>query len=154
MSVDTTTRKTRESETRKTTWSPPNALEVPNAPEGYKYRWLRYELVGEDHSRNVYERTRQGYELVHPDELNGFQVDVMGEGKHEGIVRSGDLILAKVPVDIHEARTKYCDDTTDRLQQAVDMELGKNSNSNMPISSESSSSITRGNPNASNKFDD
>ena len=81
-------------------------------------------------------------------------VKAMGEGKHEGIVRSGDLILAKVPVDIHEARTKYYDDTTDRLQQAVDMELGKNSNSNMPISSESSSSITRGNPNASNKFDD
>ncbi len=150
---DKTTRKSRASETRKTTWTPPNALDAPEAPDGYKYRWLRYELVGEDHSRNVYERTRQGYELVRPEELDGFEVDVMKEGKHEGVVRSGDLILAKVPNEIHEARTEFYENQTDRLQQAVDMELGRSDNPNMPISSDSSSTVTRGNPNAA-KFED
>jgi len=149
------TRKTREETgTRKTTWTPPAMLDVPEAPEGYKYRWIRYELLGEDHSRNVFERTRQGYELVRPDELNGFETDVMSEGKHEGVVRSGDLVLAKVPLEIANARTEYYDNQAKRLQQSVDMELGKEQNPLMPISSESTSSVTRGNPNAQVKFED
>jgi hypothetical protein len=130
-------------------------LDVPEAPEGYKYRWLRHELVGEDHSRNVFERTRQGYELVHPDELDGFETDVMQDGKHAGVVRSGDLILAKVPIEIYEARTEFYDNQADRLQQAVDMELDRSNNPDMPIDRKGSkSSVTRGNPNAANEFED
>ena len=150
-----TTRKTREETgTRKTTWTPPAMLDVPEAPEGYTYRWLRYELLGENHSRNIYERTRQGYRLVRPEELDGFMTDVMEEGKHEGIVRSGDLMLAIVADEIVAARTEFYDNQAKRLQQSVDMELGRDQNALMPISSESSSTVTRGNPNAHVKFED
>ena len=52
-----TTRNTRASGTRKKTWAPPSRLETPKAPDGVHYRWVRNELLGEDHAGNVHEET-------------------------------------------------------------------------------------------------
>ncbi|MHA2429161.1 MAG: hypothetical protein ACXADB_14160, partial [Candidatus Hermodarchaeia archaeon] len=70
-----TTRKTRDSSTRRKSWTPPNRLETPAPPEGYKYRWVRHEVVGKDDNANVYERNRQGYSVVMADELGDFKMD-------------------------------------------------------------------------------
>ena len=64
-----TTRKTRESGTRKKTWSIAGKLDTPQAPDGTQYRWVRHELLGDDQNANVHGRSRQGYEIVKPEEL-------------------------------------------------------------------------------------
>ena len=53
-----TKRQPREAETRAKTqrrkpWAPPSKLEAPEAPEGYKHRWIRTSLRGEDDKTNV-----------------------------------------------------------------------------------------------------
>lgn len=126
------TRKTRESEARDVTWAPPTALETPTPPEGFSYRWVRHELLGEDQAGNVYSRTRQHYEPVTADELAGFDVEYLEEGKHEGVVRSGDLILMKVPDQVKEQRNAYYAKQNQRMLQSVDQEMDAKGHPDMP----------------------
>ena len=44
---------TRVKEQKKTTWTPPSNLDAPPAPAGFRHRWLRAELLGQDDSRNI-----------------------------------------------------------------------------------------------------
>lgn len=140
-----TTRDTREQDSRKKSWRPPQRLGVPTPPAGYRYRWVRHELRGEDHAANVYGRTRQGYEPVRPEELgDNFDAETISEGKHQGVVRSGDLILMKVPEDVVEARTEYFDGQASKMDEAVNSDLKRHSSPKMPISNESESSVSIG----------
>jgi hypothetical protein len=120
-------------------------LETPKAPEGVHYRWVRHELLGDDHAGNVHERTRQGYEPVRPEELGGdWQADVLDTGKHAGIVRSGDLILMKVDQDIVDQRNEYFANKTKAQEGAVNSELQKNNSAVAPISQDEQSSVSVG----------
>jgi hypothetical protein len=120
-------------------------LETPKAPEGVHYRWVRHELLGDDHAGNVHERTRQGYEPVRPEELGGdWQADVLDTGKHAGIVRSGDLILMKVDQEIVDQRNEYFANKTKAQEGAVNSELQKNNSAVAPISQDEQSSVSVG----------
>jgi len=120
-------------------------LETPKAPEGVHYRWVRHELLGDDHAGNVHERTRQGYEPVRPEELGGdWQADVLDTGKHAGIVRSGDLILMKVDQEIADQRNEYFANKTKAAEGAVNSELQKNNSAVAPISQDEQSSVSVG----------
>lgn len=127
-----TTRETRDSNTRektarKVTWTPPNRLGVGEPPEGYQYRWVRYETVGRSDNPNVHERIQQGYEIVQAADLAGGGPDVLDEGRHAGAVRSGDLVLTKVPLEIVEQRNQYYQDQTDQQHAAVSQDRNKSS---------------------------
>lgn len=140
-------RATREAVTRPKTWTPPNKLDTPEPPEGFEYRWVRHELIGEDQASNVYSRNRQGYEQVRIDdpEFQGFQADSMpSESKRSGVVRSGDLILMKVPKEIVNQRNSYFRDQARAMQAAVDGERDRNQSDKMPILDESRSKVSRG----------
>ncbi len=50
-------------------WTPPQVLETPEAPEGMQYRWVRTHIRGEADKTNVHMRFREGYEPVHPSEV-------------------------------------------------------------------------------------
>jgi len=144
-----TTRKSRsQTGTRKQVqWRPPNALEVPEPPAGYKYRWIRHELRGEDQASNIYKWERQGYTPVRPSELgDDYPHDTFEGGKHEGVVRSGDVILAKVPLEIVEQRNAYYRKKTEDLQKSVDIQLGRDvAGTGLALTRDgSSSSVTRG----------
>lgn len=151
-----TTRTTRAAsgQRKPVAWRPPAKLDTPEPPEGFKYRWVRHELKGEDQSSNVYTRARQGYKTVRPEELGDYPIDKMEGGKHDGVVRSGDLILMIVPEEVQESRNQYFDDQADRLQRAVDMELDREDNDAMPIERKVRSTVTRGNPNVDVDFED
>ena len=44
---------TRAKVTRRKPWTPPSKLEAPEAPEGYRHRWIRTSIRGEDDKINV-----------------------------------------------------------------------------------------------------
>ena len=144
MPTGKTTRKSRsQTGTRKKVqWRPPNLLDAPEPPAGYKYRWLRHELRGEDHASNIYKWERQGYIPVKPSELGEeYPHDTFEGGKHDGVVRSGDVILAKCPLEIVEQRAAYFRKKTDDLQKSVDVQLGKDvAGTGLPVTREGSSS--------------
>lgn len=142
-----TTRETRASGTRKKVWTPPAKLSTPEAPEGYQYRWVRHSMAGlEDNSGNVQERLAQGYELVRSEEIADSDiVQTMEDGKHAGTVRSGDLLLMKVPLEIVEQRNSHYQGKARVMQAAADRELDSNDSDLAPITKTRKTKVIRGN---------
>jgi hypothetical protein len=141
-------RTSRADEQRVKNWEPPQKLETPPPPDGWKYRWVRRELVGTDEDQNVYGRMRQGYEVVRAEEIRDIfpYIDTVKEGKHTGVVRNGDLILMKVPLHIVEQRNAYYEELTRKQEAAVNQELLAKDNDVMPVSREHKSRVIRGQP--------
>tara|TARA_Y100001937_G_scaffold105713_1_gene146814 strand:- start:1274 stop:1738 length:465 start_codon:yes stop_codon:yes gene_type:complete len=138
-------RTTRASTTRKKTWAPPGKLDVgQDTPEGMHYRWVRHELLNNPDDANVNSRIRQGYEPVKPEELGVTAPDVLDKGKYEGTVRSGDLILMKVPQEIVDQRDAYYQDQSKRMAAAYNQDLKNASTDQMPVSDESKTTYSSG----------
>ena len=53
---------TRSKSERPKVWVPPSSLDAPPAPDGFRYRWIRAEVVGFVDTKNVTGRLREGYD--------------------------------------------------------------------------------------------
>ena len=87
----------RDSKKSRQPWRPPQILETPEPPPGMKYRWLRTHIRGEADKTNVHMRMREGYEVVPPAEVEGYDLPTIDEGTHAGTVGVGGLMLGKIP---------------------------------------------------------
>ena len=135
---------TREKEMRNADWRPPSALDAPEAPVGYKHRWIRESVMEYDDRNNIHKRRREGYELVRAEEYPDFDAPVIDEGKNAGVIGQGGLLLARIPEEIVEERNKYFMDKTNTQMEAVDRDLMKESNPAMPISKDRKSQVAFG----------
>ena len=139
--------KTRDVEARKTVWSPPRQLDTPVPPEGFKYRWLRAEIQGQQDDKNITSRLREGYELVREDELSAedkLKYPTFAEGKYKGVISVGGLLLSKVPLEIVEQRNAHFQRMSQEQQEAIDNEVLKDEHPSMPITKNRSSKVTFG----------
>ena len=137
---------TRSTTARQKPWAPPSKLDAPEAPEGYKHRWIRAEVRGYDDRQNLSARLREGYELVRKDEYPDFEAPVMDSGRYEGVFGVGGLLLARIPLETVEERNAYYKQRSSDQMEAVDTDmLRENSHSTMRINSpERQSRITFG----------
>tara|TARA_Y100000004_G_scaffold9968_1_gene10829 strand:+ start:646 stop:1131 length:486 start_codon:yes stop_codon:yes gene_type:complete len=139
---------TRAKKEARKPWSPPSTLDTPPAPEGYTYRWIRAEIVGQEDRKNVSSRIREGFDLVRSEELDDSHQDLFDtiqQGKHSGVVARGGLLLAKIPNETREERNSYYAARAQTQQDAVDNDLMKESDPNSPIlNPERSSKVTFG----------
>lgn len=124
---------TRAKDTARKPWRPPSMLDTPPAPEGYTYRWIRAELVGEEDRKNVMSRMREGFELVRSEEIKDFDLPSMDDGRHAGVVAVGGLLLAKIPNETRDERNAYFNDRAKLQQDAVDNDLMKESDPSSPM---------------------
>ena len=124
---------TRAKDTARKPWRPPSMLDTPPAPEGYTYRWIRAELVGEEDRKNVMSRLREGFELVRSEEIQDFDLPTMDDGRHAGVVAVGGLLLAKIPNETREERNAYFNERAQLQQDAVDNDLMKESDPSSPM---------------------
>ena len=126
-------------------WRPPSMLETPPAPEGYTYRWIRAEIVGQEDKKNVMSRLREGFELVHTEEIGDFELPSIDDGKHAGVVSVGGLLLAKIPNETRDERNAYFSDRAQQQQEAIDNDLMKESDPSSPmLKPQRTSSVTFG----------
>ena len=149
---ETTKRTPRASETRSTTerrkpWRPASALEAPQPPEGYKFRWVRTEVRGEEDRKNDSGRIREGYEPVRAEDYPDFDAPTIEDGRHAGVIGVGGLMLTKVPEEIVDSRNEYFQSQTTDQMTAVDNDLMKEQHPSMPISKDRQSRVTFGGPN-------
>jgi hypothetical protein len=146
MTENRTTRATatRETTTRRKPWAPPSRLEAPDAPEGYKHRWIRTSLRGEPDNTNVFNRIREGYEPVRADEHPEFLAPTIEDGKHAGVIGNGGLMLTRVPIETAHDRTEYYGNRTREQMTAVDQDLMKDQHPSMPIHNSRSSKVSFG----------
>ena len=136
---------TRAKKDARKPWSPPTILDTPPAPDGYTYRWIRAEVVGQEDRKNVTSRLREGFDLVRAEELDGFEIPSLDDGKHAGVVSVGGLLLAKIPNETREERNSYFEQRAQTQQDAVDNDLMRESDPSSPIlKPERKSSVTFG----------
>jgi len=100
---------TRAKDTARKPWRPPSMLETPPAPEGFSYRWIRAE------------------------ELDGFEIPTLDDGRHAGVVSVGGLLLAKIPDETRQERNAYFQGRAQTQQDAVDNDLMQESDPASPI---------------------
>ena len=136
---------TRSKSERPKVWVPPSSLDAPPAPDGFRYRWIRAEVVGFQDTKNVTSRLREGYELVRAEEVeNSSDYPVLEEGKYKGGIGVGGLLLAKVPIEIAKQRQEYMLDRHVDRNEAVENDLMKEQDKRMPINVDRQSRVTFG----------
>ena len=154
---DKTTKKTsrtdnsREKTKRNQPWRPPSSLEAPEAPPGFKHRWIRAETLGTDDKKNMAARLREGFELVRADEYPDFAAPTIDNGTHAGVIGVGGLLLARIPDEIVESRSEYFANQTRTQEESVDNNLFKEQHRSMPITSDRQSRVTFGGGRGSDK---
>ena len=116
---------TREKQATRKPWAPPSALDAPNPPEGYIHRWVRLEIRGQDDRKNVMAKMREGWEPVRADEYPDFESPTIDEGKFEGVIGVGGLILCRIPIETVQERAEYFANKTQSQMDAVDNDMMK-----------------------------
>ena len=114
-------------------WSPPSYLDTPNAPNGFRHRWVRVEILGFVDTKNIQGRLRSGYELVRADEYPNEDFPAITDGKYAGVIGHGGLVLTRVPEEIARQRTEYYMNQAQDQMTAIDNDLLKEQHKSMPI---------------------
>jgi len=135
---------TKAKTAKKVVWTPPSSLDAPNAPAGYRHRWIRHEVMGFDDTKNMAAMIRSGYELVRADEYPDQDYPVMKEGKYAGMIGVGGLVLARIPEEIAKARQNYFDKQNEAKEEAIKHDILKEQHPSMPISQERQTRVTFG----------
>ena len=135
---------TRSKTESKKVWTPPNSLDAPPAPKGFRHQWIRAETMGYQDTKNVAASLREGYELVRADEYPDQDYPQMSEGKYAGIIGVGGLLLARIPEEIALQIDEYYKQRTRDKEEAINNDLMKERQAGMKFNSESSSSVTFG----------
>jgi len=135
---------TREKTERRKPWAPPNRLEAPDPPEGYVHRWIRLSMRGEEDKMNVNTKLREGWEPVRKDEYPDYEAPTIDEGRYEGVIGQGGLMLCRIPVETAQERSAYYGNRTREQMVAVDQDLMKDQHPSMPISNNRQSRVSFG----------
>ena len=135
---------TRAKTLRKKVWTPPSYLDTPNAPTGFRHRWVRIEIMGFLDTKNVQGRLRSGYELVRADEYPEDDYPAITDGKYAGVIGHGGLVLTRVPDEIAKQRSDYFAKLGQEQMDAVDERLRAEEHKSMPINIDRQSRTTFG----------
>ena len=135
---------TRSKTERPKVYKPPSSLDAPPAPDGFRHRWIRAESVGFQDSKNIFGRLREGYELVRADEYKDSDYPVVTEGKYAGVIGVGGLLLARIPIELAEARMAYQRTQTEGQDESIENDLLKDQDKRMPIKIDRNSKHTFG----------
>ena len=135
---------TRSKNDRPKVWTPPSSLDAPPAPDGFRHRWIRFESLGFDDTKNIAGRLRSGYELVRADEYPDHDYPTVKDGKHAGVIGVGGLVLARVPEEIAKSREEYFAKRTQEREDAIANDPLKEQHPSMPINSERQTRVTFG----------
>ena len=136
--------KTVAPQERPKVWTPPSYLDTPNAPNGYRHRWVRTEILGFVDTKNIQGRLRSGYELVRSDEYPEEDFPTIADGKYAGVIGHGGLVLTRVPEEIAKQREAYYAKEAGDQIDAIDNDLMKEQHRGMPIDIDRQSRTTFG----------
>lgn len=134
----------RELDTRDTAaraeYVPPSALPNPTPEDGYEFRWVATQVLGQPDPSNASKRFREGWEPVraadHPELAIAASVG--------GNIEMGGLILCKAPKEMVEARERYYAKQASDQIKSVNEHYMRNNNPKMPLFTENKSDVSTG----------
>jgi len=135
---------TRTKTERPKEYKPPSSLDAPQAPDGFRHRWIRVESMGFNDTKNIHGRLRSGYELVRADEYDTEEYPVVLDGKYAGVIGVGGLLLARIPEELAQQRMDYQRRQTEGQDEAIENDLLRDQDKRMPISVDRNSKHTFG----------
>jgi len=135
---------TRAKQEKPKVWSPPSALDAPPAPDGYRHRWLRTELMGTEDTKNMSGKLRSGWELVRGDEYPEDLYPTVDSGKYQGVIGVGGLVLARISEELAQSREDYFRKMTQDRDEALDNDVLKDQHPGVPINQDRQSRVTFG----------
>ena len=135
---------TRAKAESKKVWSPPNSLDAPPAPTGYRHQWIRSEILGQNDAKNIASSLREGWELVRADEYPESNYPSIHEGRYAGVIGVGGLLLARIPEEIALQIDAYYKKQNDDKEEAVNTNLMKEQHPSMKFQKESNTRVTFG----------
>ena len=125
-------------------WTPPNSLDAPPAPTGFRHQWIRAEILGQSDAKNIASSLREGWELVRADQYPDTQYPEMTEGKYAGVIGVGGLLLARIPEEIALQIEEYYRKQTQDKEEAINNNLMKEQHPSMRFSKENDTRVTFG----------
>jgi hypothetical protein len=125
-------------------YKPPSSLDAPQAPDGFRHRWIRAESMGFNDTKSIHGRLRSGYELVRADEYDADTYPAVLDGKYAGVIGVGGLLLARIPEELAQSRVDYQQKQTEGQNEALENDLLKDQDKRMPISVDRNSKHTFG----------
>ena len=135
---------TRSKTERPKEYKPPSSLDAPQAPDGFRHRWIRAESMGFNDTKSIHGRLRSGYELVRADEYDSESYPVVMDGKYAGVIGVGGLLLARIPEELAQQRMDYQRRQTEGQDEAIENDLLRDQDKRMPISVDRNSKHTFG----------
>jgi hypothetical protein len=121
----------RENTTRAKLWQPASTLPDPNPQEGWSFRWIRTDYLGQSDPGNVDRQMREGWIAClaseHPEIHLGW-----GTAPGETNIRVGGLMLCKRPMETTVShRQALQQKTAQQITSAPGQHLENASNTNM-----------------------
>ena len=135
---------TRAKAEAKKVWTPPNSLDAPPAPTGYRHQWIRESILGQLDTKNVASSLREGFEFVRADEYPETNYPTMDTGRYAGVIGVGGLLLARIPEEIALQIDAYYKKQNEAKEEAVDNDLLKEQHPSMKFQKESNTRVTFG----------
>jgi hypothetical protein len=101
-------------------------------------------MRGEEDKMNVNAKLREGWEPVRKDEYPNYEAPTIDDGRWEGVIGQGGLMLCRIPEETAHERNEYYGGRTREQMTAVDQDLMKEQHPSMPINSSRQSRVTFG----------
>jgi len=127
---------TRSESERPKVWVNSSHLDAPKCPDGFRQRWIRYETMGQDDTKNITSKLRQGWELVRADAYPDLNYPAIEQGRYKGHIGVGGLVLARIPEELARQRDAHFSKLTKDKQEAVENEPLKDQHPSMPMSNQ------------------
>ena len=127
---------TRSDSERPKVWVNSSHLDAPKCPNGFRQRWIRYETMGQDDTKNITSKLRQGWELVRADAYPDLNYPAIESGRYKGYIGVGGLVLARIPEELARQRDAHFNKLTKDKQEAVENEPLKDQHPSMPMSNQ------------------
>jgi len=131
-------------EFRKYQWKPADALPMPVAPPGLRYRYIRKSIGAYQDVQNFGRAMREGWVPVPLADHPEMEASVDPTAKNSGNIEIGALVLCKIPMEVVESRNKYFEDFNSRQMQAVDHNLMRENDPRMPLFNDRESKVSFG----------
>ena len=104
--------------------------------------------MGQDDTGNVSKKLREGWEFVRAEEIKNqigeHDYPVISDGKYQGLIGVGGLVLARIPEEVVEQRKDYFNNKTKTQIEAVDNDILREQRPEMPINIDRQSRVTFG----------
>ena len=121
---------TREATSRPKVWRPAARIPTPDPKDGFRFRWVRTRMLGEEDVTNVAKKRQEGWEPVSRAECPEVASLIASGGAN---IEVGGLMLCKMPEELAASRDEYFQNQNDSAMEGVDNHWMKENDPRMPL---------------------